>query len=167
MGTSTICDLVKEVMEVLWTVLCPIHMPIPTQENLFDIAQDFYLLWDLPHCIGAIDGRHVRISRPDNSGSLYFNYKKFYSIVLQAVVDARYKFISIDVGGYGHQHDATTYRNSTLYAALQSKRIRIPEDDELPKSRTNLPYFFVGDGAYPIQKILMKPYPGFRCSIEF
>lgn len=141
-------------------------MPITKEEDLFDIAQDYYLLWDLPHCFGAIDGRHVRIRRPDGTGSLYFNYKKFYSIVLQAVVDARYKFISIDVGGYGHQHDATTYRNSSFYEALQNKTIKIPEDDELPKSRIQLPYFLIGDGAYPIHKNLMKPYPGKKLNAD-
>ncbi|XP_008213174.1 putative nuclease HARBI1 [Nasonia vitripennis] len=147
----------------------PIHMPVPTQERLFDIAQDFYLLWDLPHYVGAIDGRHVRIKRPNSSGSLYFNYKKLYSIVLPAIVDAKYKFICIDVGGYGHQHDATTLRNSTFYAALKDKTIELPEEDELPKSRKYLPYFFVGDRAYPIHTYLMKPLSrkkAFRCSIE-
>lgn len=153
MGKSTISDLLKEVLDVLWKVLCPIHMPIPTEEYLFDIAQDFYVRWDFPHCVGAIDGRHVKIQKPDGSGNLYYNYKKFYSIVLQAVVDARHKFITIDVGGYGHQHDATTFRNSSLYKNLENKTIKVPEDDELPKSRTIVPFFLLGTGRTPSRTI--------------
>ena len=80
MGESTICNLVGEVMDVLWKKLCPVHMPIPTKEELYDITQDFYLLWDLPHCLGAIDGCHIRIKKPPKSGSLYFNYKKFFRL---------------------------------------------------------------------------------------
>lgn len=160
MGVATICDIVQEVMENLWTVLCPTHMPIPTEQSFFDIAQDFFLRWDLPHCIGAIDGKHVAIKKPSNSGSKYYNYKHFYSIVLQAVVDAKLKFIDINVGGYGHQHDATTLRNSSFYAGWKQNRIQIPEDDELPYTQTMAPYFFIADGAYPIEKHLMKPYPG-------
>ena len=117
----------------------------------------FYLL-NYNTCI------HVRIKKPDNSGSLYYNYKKIFSIVLQAVVDTRYRFIIIDVGGYGCQHDATTFRYSTLYKALEMKNLKLPEDDELYNSHTVSLYFFVGDGAYPLNKDLIKPYPGKRLS---
>ena len=71
MGVSTICNLIREVMDVLWQTLCPLHMVIPSEEKLFDIVQDFYSLWDLPHCIGAIDGSHIKIKKPPGSVSLY------------------------------------------------------------------------------------------------
>ena len=114
----------------------------------------------MPHCVGAIDVRHIRIKKPAASGSRYFNYRRFFSITLQAVVDARYRFIVIDVGGYGHQHDATTFRHSSLYKALKANKHKLPEEDELYRTRCILPYYFVGDGAYPLSKNLLKPYPG-------
>lgn len=160
MGKSTISDLITEVCTSLWSNLRRLHMPRPTSDSLMDIAQEYYLVWDMPHCVGAIDVRHIRIRKPAGSGSLYYNYKKFFSITLQAVVDAHYKFIAIDVGGYGHQHDATTFRHSNLYKALKTKKIKFPEDDELYDSRTVLPYFLIGDGAYPLSRNIMKPHPG-------
>jgi len=44
------------------------------------IALDFEYLWKFPHCLGAIDGKHVLLQVPANSGSLYFNYKKTFSL---------------------------------------------------------------------------------------
>ena len=135
-------------------------MPAPNEEIFFEAAQEFYLLWDIPHCVGAIDVRHIRIKQPNDSKALYFNYKKFYSTPLQAVANARYRFLSIDVGGFGRHHDSSTFRYSSLYRALKSKRIRLPAKDELYDSRTICSYFFIGDGAYPLSKNLLKPHPG-------
>jgi len=32
---------------------------------------------------------------------MFFNYKKFFSVVIQGLVDANYKFITVDMGGRG------------------------------------------------------------------
>lgn len=46
-----------------------------SNENWLSVANEFNYRWNLPNCIGAIDGRHVPILCPPNSGSLFFNYK--------------------------------------------------------------------------------------------
>ena len=60
----------------------------------------------MPHIIGAVDGKHVRIKCPKNTGSLYYNYKWFFSLVLQAISDANYGFALFDVGQYDSNNDS-------------------------------------------------------------
>lgn len=43
------------------------------------LARIFLAKWNLPKCIGAIDGKHITIQAPTISGSIYFNYKKEHS----------------------------------------------------------------------------------------
>lgn len=78
------------------------------------IAEGFYRRWNFPNCVGAIDGKHIRIRAPANSGTDYYNYKGYSSLVLLAVVDHDYKFIFADVGAHGRCSDAGVWRESTF-----------------------------------------------------
>ena len=62
-----------------------------------DIAIKFHNKWNFPHCLGAIDGKHI-IQAPPRSGSTFFNYKKSFSIVLLAVCNDNYEFTLPDIG---------------------------------------------------------------------
>ena len=75
-------------------------MPQTSQEWLQE-AQLFNDLWQYPHCLGTIDGKHIAINKPSHSGSHFYNYKGFFSIVLMAVVNANYEFLFVDVGSNG------------------------------------------------------------------
>lgn len=65
-----------------------------------------------PNCIGALDGKRIRVKKPPHSGSSYFNYKKYFSVVLLALTDAHLKFFAVDVGAYGSQGDSRMFRES-------------------------------------------------------
>lgn len=159
-------NIVSETVIAIWEELQSTHMPFPTKERFKTISRDFYKLWNFPNVIGAIDGKHVRIICPKNTGSMFFNYKKYFSVVLQAVVDANYQFIAIDVGGYGKQSDGGTFQASNFYKMLLTKDIEIPSPTYLPGTTVKTPYVFLGDDAYPLLTFLIKPYNGKNLSFE-
>ena len=74
---------------------------VPTKEQWEQIAIDFEKNANFPHCIGAVDGKHIRLIKPAESGSMYYNYKHFFSVVLMAIADCNYRFIYVDIGSYG------------------------------------------------------------------
>ena len=114
-GKSTVSKIIAETCDALHRVLFPLYVKPPSSNDEWEaISQDFEELWNLPHVIGAIDGEHVRIECPKNSGTFYHNYKGFFSLVLLAICDVRYCFTLIDVGQYGSNNDSGVLRNSPI-----------------------------------------------------
>ena len=60
-------------------------------------TEGFKRRWNWLNCLGALDGKHIRVRCPPRSGSVYYNYKGFFSIVLFALVDCDYRFLFVDV----------------------------------------------------------------------
>lgn len=98
LGHSTVQSIVLEVCYAIILKLKEKCLPMPREEDWKTISNEFWEIWNFPYCIGALDGKHVVIETPPSSGSLHFNYKKTFSIVLMALVDAKYKFIAVDIG---------------------------------------------------------------------
>ena len=69
-----------------------------TLEEWLLISEKFSQRWKFPNMIGAVDGKHVILQQPCNSGSHYRNYKGTDSIILMAVVGPEYQFLFADVG---------------------------------------------------------------------
>ena len=93
---------------------------VPATTDWKIIENGFRKESNFPGCCGAIDGKHVIIKAPPESGSLYYNYKETNSIVLMAVVDHKYCFSYIDIGCNGRVSDGGVFRNCSLYQALES-----------------------------------------------
>lgn len=160
LGHTTVHEIVNETCKTIAETLMEEMLPRPTTEMWLSIANDFYTNWNFPNCLGALDGKHVTIQAPANSGSMFFNYKKTFSIVLLALVDARYNFIAVSVGSYGKSSDGGIFAKSNLGKALERGTLSVPTDAPLPGTDTPTHYVILGDEAFPLKPYLMRPYPG-------
>lgn len=145
-------------MSAIRDELLSVLVPTPSEADLNERAKEFWEEWNFPNCIGAIDGKHVRIVCPAKSGSLFYNYKEYFSIVLLAIVDAKYKFLAVDIGSYGKEGDSGIFAKSVMGKKIYDGTFGFPPDNELPKSDKCLPYVIVGDEAFRLHKNIMKPY---------
>ncbi|XP_049813146.1 putative nuclease HARBI1 [Schistocerca nitens] len=131
-----------------------------TAEEWLKIAKEYEEKWNFPRCLGAIDGRHIDIVAPPNSGTVYFNYKERFSIVLLAIADANYRIIYADVGTLGRISDGGVLKDTTFYKMLETKTLNIPPSTPLPGRSKPVPYVFVADEAFGLEENIVKPFPG-------
>lgn len=148
-------------MKLLSTLKVPyslcffLQIPTTTDEWLYK-AQSF----SFPHCLGALDGKHVTILPPPHTGSEYYNYKNSFSIVLLALVDHDYCFMFAEIGSQGRISDGGVLNQSILWEKICTNSINLPPPSSLPDSDIDVPYVFLGDGAFALSSHLMKPFTG-------
>ncbi len=153
--------IMQETCQALWDALQSELLPVPNEDMWRGIAQRFETKWNFPNCIGAIDGKHVMMQCP-NSGSKYYNYKGYFSMVLLAMVDADYYFILLDIGSYGSNSDGGIFVNCALGMEYMDHRLSVPTGQTLPgmEHKGPMPFVMIGDAAFPGCTDLLRPYPG-------
>jgi len=158
-ASNTISGVVKEVCHAIVGELEEELLSTPNTEDAWrEVATQFSTKWNFHNSIGAMDGKHVAIKRPPGTYQEYYNYKKFYSIILFAIVDADLKFIYVDIGSPGSVGDAGIWNRSQIKQAIEQNTLNIPPDTPLPGDNEPMPYFIIGDDAFSLTTRLMKPY---------
>jgi len=66
------------VCQEIWNNLHPTYLPAPTEQIWNEAVEGFSKVWGFPNCLGSIDGKHIKVKCPSNSGSSYFCYKNFF-----------------------------------------------------------------------------------------
>ncbi|XP_040187323.1 protein ALP1-like [Rana temporaria] len=166
-GKSTESYIIRDTCSAIWEVLQEVVFKKPTAQEWAQIAEVFWQRCNFPNCVGAIDGKHIRIVKPMRSGSEFFNYKKYFSFVLMAVADANYCFTYIDIGSYGSSADSTIFGNSNFGQMLRSDDLDLPQCRPLPGTNgPPLPSVFVGDEAFSLGTNLLRPYSGHSLTEE-
>ncbi|CAH1992755.1 unnamed protein product [Acanthoscelides obtectus] len=159
-GVKTISCIVREVCQCIWSELCKEYMKMPSKEDWLQIANKFQESSDFPLCLGAVDGKHIRVIKPVDSGSMFLNYKHYFSIVLMAVVDSDYNFIFVDIGAYGKECDSSVFKETAFWKNLTNNTLNLPDEIRLPGTDYKLPFVFVADEAFALHYHLLRPFGG-------
>ena len=72
MSPAVVGRIINEICEVLWKTLIErgFIKQLNTEEEWKAIASEFKKCWNFPHCVGALDDKHVVMQAPANSGSM-------------------------------------------------------------------------------------------------
>ena len=80
MGKSTVSNIITETCDATYNVLSKAFLQPPlSADEWLAIAKDFEEQWNLPHVVGALDEKHIRIQCLPDTGTLFHNYKGFFS----------------------------------------------------------------------------------------
>ena len=161
-GRTTVSNIISENCEAIFSSLKGTYLnPRNSPEDWKNISLQFEEKWNFPHTIGAIEGKHIRTECSKNFGTLYCNYKSFFSIVLLAVCDANYCFTLYDLGSYGSNNDSGILLNSEMGRKLEEERMNLPIAEDFDGCNYKpLPYYLLGDRIFLLKPWLMRSFPG-------
>ena len=134
--------LIPKTCDTLWQALQGIGLiEVPQNEEEWKrIALEFENRVNFSNCLGAMDGKHITISSSANSGSMFFTYKKTFSLVLLAICSTNYKFLMVDIGEAGRQSDAGVFADSNVGHVILSILLRKILKLNLQNSSSHIEY---------------------------
>ena len=113
-GTSKAIKIVREIYLSIWYIMHSECISKSTKERWEMTALEFGRLANFPHCLGDVDEKHFRVIKPEHSGSIFYNYKDFFSVELMAVEDTNNRFVYVDIDRYGKDR-VSSILNDLLY----------------------------------------------------
>ena len=144
----SISRIAMEKANAIITEMQKTYLKTPSNENEWiEISEKLFQRWSFPNLTAAIDGKHIVLGQPKQSGSHYRNYKGTDRIILIAVVGSEYEFLFADVGMNGCKSDGGNWSRSPMKKALEEN------SHDLPK-------------ATPLPTTLMKPFPQSNLKME-
>ena len=160
LGKSTVHGILREVCSAI-----SLHfghlIAWPVGRRLARVTAAFQAKQGMPNCIGAIDGMHVYIAAPPNSivAADHRNRNKSFSILLQAVMDSKCYFTSVNTGPPGSLHDNAHFKSTELYRKVELGVMGGFHDDPMTwPSALPFPPYIVADRGYPLLSWCITPY---------
>ena len=150
---KAIAYIVQEVCRAIAETFGKEHFKTSSpSEEWKQIADKFHRRWNFPNGLGGVDGKHIVLQQPKNSGSHYRNYKGSDSIILMGMIGPEYEFLFADIGMNGRNSDGGNWSQSPLKHALECGALNLPDPQPLPGCQNLVPYVCTGDDAFPLSR---------------
>ena len=152
-------EVCQVIVENMWHESVEKHFP-KSKEDFLVKMQEMESEWQFEYAFSAIDGSHLPIKCPPGLAQAmkqYHNFKNFYSVILLALVDAKYRFIWASLGAPGNTHDSTLFQSTTLWSNIVSGDV-LSEAAAKTNDDIVIPPLILGDGTFLMRSLLLKPY---------
>ena len=143
-GKTTVIEAVQDVADALCGLKNQYIKFPSTNIDVLTTRQTFEGLTDLPNAVEAIDGTHIKMKTPTQSGPDYFSRLQQHDVVVQAA------------GFPGSMHDSRVLRNSSLYRRITNNELLLGPAVRVGGREINP--LLLGDSAYPLSAWLLKPF---------
>jgi DDE superfamily endonuclease len=135
-GRMTVSNIIGDVSKAICTVLGKRYIQFPTRDEALRTMEAFRRLkGHIPGVVLRLDGCHIPIRRPCDSGEVYYNRKSFYRFNIQCIprsccylgaLDHKRRFRDLVVGWPGSVHDFRVLTNSHLYKNIETLLSDLP-----------------------------------------
>ena len=147
-----LCNCIKDVCCAIIKNLQRRLIYILKDDELKSILETYKEKPGFSMCAGAID---AAIIAPKEDHTNYVNWKGYRSVVMQALVDCKYRFRDVVIGWPGSVQDVRILSNSTIYDKGNDNNL-FPD---IRESIGGQVVSVLGDPAYPLLPWLLKAYP--------
>ena len=117
-------------------------------EEWLEISSKFQERWQFPHCIGAINGKHIIMQPTPEAGSDFFNHKHTHSIVPLAVAGPDYECIYADISTNGKVSDGGLWSKFNLSKVINNGYLCLPLPKCLPFGTEEILNVYAGDDVF-------------------
>ena len=153
---GTLYQVFKDTCDALFSVL---YLPeLPESETALQQSVEVFTVSrkpgsPLPGCVGALDGISIKIRKPeaDLIPAAYWCRKHYYAILVQAIVDANYRFLCLSARCVGSTDDSLAHAISSLVEYLKAGLLHYA-------------FWIAGDEAYICTEYLIKPFPASKAT---
>ena len=73
-----------------------------------------------------------------------------------AIVGPDYRFICVDISGYGKNSDGGIFDSSNMGQKFEAGLMNIPKDSPLPGQNESSSHVLIGDAAFALKPYLMR-----------
>ena len=156
----------KRFVKSLLIAAIPLHLKWSAGEELVNVKLGFQNIHGIIQCCGAIDCTHILFYKPLNSSSAdWFDRDHNYSMILQAIVDSKTRFIDVFAGFPGSVHDSRVFSRSN-HQLLVTNGERF-NGVTMDIQGVDVHEFIIGDAGYTASRNMLVPRSGQRLSPMF